>query len=178
MDYKILREALGVAADVPDDKLIDQVKTLKTSAATALSRATAAEAKVTELGAQVVTLSRTPTPPDPEILRDRMELSVGKINLAVAQGELLPVIADRFKEKLGTVTAPSVFMLSRSADMGDRPVDFFLSLFKGLKLAPATGSQTGVQLLSRETPGGEQDKPVDPAEIAARVAAIGATVAK
>jgi hypothetical protein len=174
MDFKQLREALGATADVPDDQLLTKVKELKTSAATALSRATAAETKVTELDAKVITLSRTPTPPDPEALRDRMELSIGKIDLAIAKGDLTPAIADKLKAKVGTLAAPNAFMLSRSADLGDRPVDFLLSLFEGAQLAPRTGSQTGLQLLSRETPGGETDKPVNQEDIKARAAAIGA----
>jgi hypothetical protein len=150
-----------------------KVKELKTSAATALSRATAAEAKVTELDAKVITLSRTPTPPDPEALRDRMELSVGKIDLAVAKGDLPPSSPISSRPRWAPLAAPNAFMLSRSADLGDRPVDFLLSLFEGAQARPRTGSQTGLQLLSRETPGGEQDKPVDPEDIA-RAAAIGA----
>lgn len=165
MDYKILREILGVAADVPDDKLLDQVKVLKTTAATAtanLSRAETAEGKVSELTAKVTTLSRTPTAPDPEMLRDRCENTRDKINLSMAKGDLPKIVADKL---LATIPEdkPNVFMLSRSDDLGNRPMDYILSLFKDSQLGVAVGSQTSGQndtiLLSRQVPGanGKED---------------------
>jgi hypothetical protein len=167
MDLKALREALGAAADVPDDKLPDlavqRLTALKTDAQTALSRATTAETRVTEL-------SRTPAAPDPEILRDRMELSRSKIDLAVERGDMPPFIADKLKGKVGDAAKPSVFMLSRSDDLGDRPVDFVLSLFDGAKLNPKTGSVTGVQVLSRDIPGDDTEKPPTKEQIDAHLA--------
>lgn len=157
MDLKALREALGAAADVPDEKLPDlaaqRLTALRTESTTALSRATAAEAKVSELDAKVVTLSRTPAAPDPEALRDRADLTVGRIDLAVSRGDLPPFIATKLKEKVNAGGKPNAFMLSRADDLGDRPVDFVLALFDGAKLNPPAGSKSGTQLLSREIPG-------------------------
>jgi len=164
MDPKQLREALGLTADVPDDQLLTKVKELKTASAANLSRAQEAERKVTDLSGQVTQLSRKPAEPDPEVIRDRCELSRGKIELSMAKGDLPKVIADKLLAKLPQ-DKPNVFMLSRCDDLGDRPVDYFLSLFKDSGLGVATGSQTGNQLLSRETPGatGKEDKPMSDA---------------
>lgn len=167
MDLKALREALGAAADVPDDKLpelaVQRLNALTTENATAISRAEQAETKVT-------TLSRAPAAPDPEVLRDRMELSRSKIDLAVERGDMPPFIADKLKGKVGDAAKPSVFMLSRSDDLGDRPVDFVLSLFDGAKLNPKPGSQTGVQTLSREEPGAVAEKPPTQEQVNATLA--------
>jgi hypothetical protein len=160
MDFTQLREALGATADVPDDKLLDKVRELTTEKATALSRATAAETKAAELEGRVVSLSRAPAAPDPEVLRDRRELSVGRIDLAVERGDMPPFIADKLKAKVGDAAKPSAFMLSRQDDLGDRPVDFVLALFDGAKLAPKAGADTGVQTLSRAVPGEKRDEPV------------------
>jgi len=155
MDYKILREALGVAADVPDDKLIDQVKVLKATAATNLSRAETAEGKVKDLDAKVINLSRAPAQPDPEILRDRNESKREKIEIAMSRGDLPKLVADKLLAAL-PADKPSAFMLSRADELQATPVDYILSLFKDSQLGVATGSQTGVQsgvLLSRQVPG-------------------------
>lgn len=160
MDFKALREALGAPADVPDDKLLEKVKELRTTATTNLSRAETAEAKVEELDTKVIHLSRAPTPPDPEVLRDRMELSAGRIDLAVEKGDMPPFIATKVKAMLGDKAKPNAFMLSRQADLGDRPVDFVLNLFDGAKLNPKPGSETPIQL-GRDVPGdSDKDKPM------------------
>jgi hypothetical protein len=162
MEFKQLREALGATADVPDDKLLDKVRELTSQTATNLSRATAAEAKVTELEGKVVTLSRTPATPDPEILRDRNDSKREKVEIAMSRGDLPKVIADKLIAKL-PADKPSAFMLSRSDDLDGTPVDFILGLFKDSKLGVAVGSQTGEQhLLSREVPGAvtNADKPM------------------
>jgi hypothetical protein len=120
-----------------------------------LSRAETAEQKVKDLDAKVVTLSRTPTAPDPEILRDRCENKRDKIELARDHGDIPKAIADKL---LGWIPLekPSVFMLSRSDDFNATPIDAILGLFKDSKLGVAVGSQT--TLLSRETPGGSENK--------------------
>jgi hypothetical protein len=167
MDYKTLREALGVAADVPDDKLLDKVKELRTTHATALSRATEAENKAKELGDKVVTLSRAPSQPDPEILRDRNESKREKIEIAMSRGDLPKLVADKLLAAL-PVETPNVFMLSRADGLQATPIDFILSMFKDSQLGVATGSQTAVQtgvVLSREVPGANDD--------AAKLAKIG-----
>lgn len=167
MDFKALREALGAAADVPDDKLPElaakKIGDLNKDGQTALARAVTAETKVTEL-------SRTPNPPDPEVMRDRHENAVEKIQLSVALGDMPATFAKRVAEKLGTPEKPNTFMLSRQTELGDRPLSFILDLFKDAKLGIATGARTGVQHLSRQTPGDETGaaKEVDPKDIEAR----------
>jgi hypothetical protein len=170
LDPKSLREALGAPVEIPDDKLIEhakgvaaKVKTAEADKTAALSRATAAETKVTELEGKVTNLSRAPAAPDPEILRDRRELSIGKIELSVQRGDMPPFIADKLKKMVGESAKPNAFMLSRSDDMGDRPVDAILAMFDGAKLAPKLGTQTPVQL-SRAVPGDDptdEDKELD-----------------
>jgi hypothetical protein len=88
----------------------------------------------------------------------------------VERGDMPPFIADKLKGKVGDAAKPSVFMLSRSDDLGDRPVDFVLSLFDGAKLNPKTGSVTGVQVLSREIPGDDTEKPPTKEQIDAHLA--------
>lgn len=155
MDFKQLREALGAAADVPDDKLLDKVKELKTAAATNLSRAEEAERKVT-------TLSREPATPaavDPEILRDRNDAKRERIEIAMSRGDLPKVVADKLLAAL-PADKPNAFMLSRSAGQEQTPVDFILGLFKDSQLGVAAGSTTAVQsgtVLSREVPGAQPD---------------------
>lgn len=169
VDLKKIREALGAAADVKDDELIQQAAVKlgeqKTERDGLLSRATTAEGKVEELDAKVLTLSRAPAAPDPEILRDRCENTRDKINLSMAKGDLPKVVADKL---LATIPEdkPNVFMLSRSDDLGNRPMDYILSLFKDSQLGVAVGSQTTGQndtiLLSRQVPGanGDEDKKI------------------
>jgi hypothetical protein len=142
MDGKQLREALGVAVDVPDDKLIEQVKTLR-------------EAN-NQLTTQVANLSRTAPSVDPVILADRNESKREKIELSMARGDMPKVVADKLLAAL-PADKPSTFMLSRHDGLDTTPIDFVLGLFKDAKIGVAVGTTTGIQKLGRDIPGGEQD---------------------
>lgn len=155
MDLKQLRERLGAADDVTDERVIelaaaaldghkaDAVKA-KASESAALSRAAAAESRVTELSRSL------PPAADPDLLADRAELVLGRIDLAVERGDLPKPIAERLAAAVKPDGKPSAFMLSRQPGFDARPVEFVLNLFDGAKLAPRAGdSRTGVQELSR-----------------------------
>jgi hypothetical protein len=115
-------------------------------------------AKVVELGRQL-----NPTPVDPEILADRAENVLEKIELSVAKGEMPAALGTKLKAMVKKDGKPSVFMLSQAADLGARPINAILDLFKGEKLGTAAGVVTGVQVLSRSTPdGGADDKQKQP----------------
>jgi hypothetical protein len=109
---------------------------------------------VRERDERIVSLSRTPPEPDPEALRDRADLTVGRIDLAVARGDLPPAIADKLKRAVVADGKPNAFLLSRSDAIGARPVEYVLSLFDGAKLNPPLGSQV-VFPASRTVPGAD-----------------------
>ncbi len=154
MDLKLLRTELGAAADVTDEKVIElatsRLTTLKSQNVELSRKATDAETKVVEL-------SRTPAAPDPEILRDRAELTLGRIDLAVAAGDLPPFIAQKVKGWISDANGtPKPFMLSRQDGFNERPIDAILKLFEGAKLNPATGKVT--TLLRQDPDGGASGK--------------------
>lgn len=117
------------------------------------------ETRVAELSRSA---GKAPAAPDPEILRDRADLTTDRINVAVDKGEMPRAFADKLIGKVKPNGTPNAFMLSRQDDLGDRPVDFILGLFAGEKFGVKTGEATGPQggriELSRE-PGGAGEEP-------------------
>jgi hypothetical protein len=170
MDLSKIRKALGVADDVPDADVLTQAEARISGQAAAIEAATkplneqvtALSRERDTLNGKVTELSRTPTPPDPEVLRDRADLTAGRIDLAVARGDVPAVIAPKLKELLGKPDAPNAYMLSRADGFNDRPADAILKLFEGSQLGRKSGDpETGVQLSRRETGDGADDsKPV------------------
>ena len=171
MDLKELRKALGVADSVADADVISQAAAKVTGIPAAVDAATkplteqvtALSRERDEAKARVLELSRGPSAPDPEALRDRADLTLGRIDLAVAKGDVPAAVAGKLKELVRKGDAPNAFMLSRADDLGDRPADAFLKLFDGSGLGRKAGDpETGVAnvvALSRDVPG--EDKPVD-----------------
>lgn len=135
-----MRALLGLGKDVSDDDVFKAAEKLKVDKV-------AADEKVTSL-------SRGPTPPtasELEALKDRRDLTIGRIDLSVKSGDMPVPIADKIKAKL--TDKSDAFMLSRNEAIGERPIDFVLSLFNGAKLNPGTGDDQRVQLSNREIPG-------------------------
>ena len=130
-----------------------------------------AEGKVAELSRSAG--QKSPAPPDPEVLRDRADLTADKINVAVAKGEMPQAFATKLLEKVSPGGKPNAFMLSRADELGDRPVDFILSMFRGEKFGVRTGEHTGQQggtvEFARTPPGGTKEP--TPEEIDAAVKA-------
>lgn len=170
MDFKALREALGAAADVPDDKLPDlavtRLTTLKTDGQTALSRATAAETRIRDL--EKVNLSRQPAKPSPTEIYWANKAVGGARDEVIKSGAITPAVADLAESRLvGKTIDRKTITLSRAVEDDDhkltdgfaRLLDFY-ELVKDNKPSPPTGSQTGVQTLSRETPGDTTEKPM------------------
>lgn len=156
MNLSKLRTKLGAVADATDEQVeslaLSRITTLETEGLE-LSR------KATDATAKVIELSRGPTPPDPEALRDRAELTLGRIDLAMERGDLPPSIADKLKGWVNDANGkPKPFMLSRHDAFDERPIEAFLKLFEGAKLAPPTGRAVA---LARETP----DAPPAPKEV-------------
>jgi len=118
--------------------------------------------------ARVTQLSRTTTEnePDPEMLLDRADLTIGRIDLSIGRGDMPKFLGDKIKAVVKKDGKASAFLLSRHADTGnERLADFLINLFDGAKLGAATGGEkTAAQiLLSRQIPGKEDAKePVNP----------------
>jgi hypothetical protein len=176
MDLSKLREALGAAKDVPDETVIQQataklaaVPALETDKATALSRATAAEAERDAAKAQVLELSRTGSGPDPEVLHERGLRIMDKADSLSAAGILPPAFVDKFKKLLGG-DKPRALLLSRDTGAADCPAGEFINLLAEFKPVMQFGEKTGAQQkleLARQAHGnagevGADDKPITP----------------
>lgn len=157
-----LREALGAAADVSDEQLIDQAAarlgTLKTENAT-LSRT------VGERDQQIQTLSRTapasPAKPSPSELYWANKAVNSAREEAIKNGGVSPATCDAAEKRwMPKPIDRATITLSRAVEDDDhkltdgfaRLLDFY-EVVKDNKPTPPTGSVTGVQTLSRETPG-------------------------
>lgn len=142
-----LRELFG-AAEMSEEQAIARVRSLKTAAADDTSKANKAQVEIDRLTKENGELAAfRPKPIDPEALRDRADLCIGRIDVAVAKQELPPVLATKLK---GMVAAkdgkPNPFWLTTAKDIDARPIDAIMGLFAGEKLGgPAAGSQTSVQ---------------------------------
>lgn len=135
-----MRALLGLGKDVSEDDVYKAAEKIKADKV-------AADEKV-------ATLSRGPTPPtaaELEALKDRRDLTIGRIDLSVKSGDMPVPIADKIKKALNDKS--DAFFLSRNAAIDERPIDFVLSLFNGAKLNPETGDDKRVQLANRDTPG-------------------------
>lgn len=97
---------------------------------------------------------------DPEALADRADVTLSRIDLALEKRDITKAQAEELRKAVKPGGNPSVVMLSRMDGIDARPVDFFLKLAAMRPVASkATVEQSGVQLLARDTPGGDDDKP-------------------
>jgi len=174
MNLSKIREALGAAADVKDDDLIqqaaDKLGTQKTETQSLLSRATKAEEEAaslkTELAAkktEIQTLSTGSKPAKPsasEIYWAAKAVTMAREE-AIKAGAITPAIADLAEQRyLSKSVDRTKITLSRAVEEDDHQLvsgfatalDFY-EVIKGNKPTPPTGSQTGVQQLSRQIPG-------------------------
>ncbi len=178
-----LQKLLPAGAALPDeasttDFLIAQLETAAKVAspppeiATVLSRATAAETErdklKSELQDKVLQLSRTNGEKDQPVLnRDLHYLNLAlksERDKVLASGAITPAIADKLQAKfVGVDTA--AFQLTRSPVDGGAKVEAGMStcveIFRALEgnmPTPKLGEQTGIQQLSRQTPGAPEDK--------------------
>jgi hypothetical protein len=160
---KKLRAKLGVADDVGDEQLAEQVGArfladAETLAAVTRERDTAVAASRQQAPAPVAA-SMTP-----EMVGDLHEIATGKINLAVERGDLPSAIAERLKESLAKDGKPAPVAMSRSdVTNGKEPWRYVLDLFGGLGLGPKvtgqpkTGPQGAPVAASRPDPDGAPD---------------------
>lgn len=162
MELTKLRETLGAAKEITDEKVIELAITKIGEGTKAATDLTAAQTALSKAEADKITLSRqlNPTPPDPEVMADRADNYSDKLELSVEKGEIPLSLAKKIKVMfLPEAGKPNPFMLSRSADFGGRPIDRILELFKDEKFGTPTGTQTSIQL-NREVPGDDKPKPV------------------
>lgn len=157
LKFKELLGGDGITTDNVVEKLTERLSKADPQVETLKQQLSRTEAELVE--AKKLSRGDEPVKIDPEVLADRAEIARGKIELSVERGDMPPAIG----KKLAAAIAPEAkgigFMLSRSAELGNRPVDFVLDLFKESKLGVKAGTRTGVQTLSR----GEADdnKPTD-----------------
>lgn len=99
------------------------------------------EGEVQTLTQKVASLSASaPKQADPEIMRDRVDNYVGRIDLMTERGDLPKAVADKIKAK---IKPEATLMLSASPDFDNkRPIDFVLGLFDGSRLGVPTGVST------------------------------------
>jgi hypothetical protein len=158
---KTLRERLGAADGVPDEKLTElldqQLATAKAAGRAEAETATAAAmSRLSDERDTAVAASRLP---DAGVLKDRAALKRDRINLAVERGDMPSVVANRLKEKLVASDKPCAIALSRLNDQDEDMIDVVLGAFAGTKLGPQiigekTGSQAPVAL-ARPDPDGK-----------------------
>jgi len=161
-----IREVFG-AAEMTEEQAVAAVKKSKADTASASTSLTAATAETERLKTEVTRLSAfAPKAVDPEMLKDRAEICIGKIDIAVGKGDMPVVIADKLKKAVMKDGKPDAFMLASVESLGGRPIEFVTSLFAGEKMGgPVTGSVTGTQLLQRQVPG-EITDPTEAKQIA------------
>lgn len=157
MDLTQLRTSLGADSKLADEKLIELAIAKLNDGKKAATDLADVQTKLSKAEEKVVSLSRTPTPPDPEVMSDRADNYLDKLENSVARGEM-PI---EFAKKLQPLAKaadgkPNVFMLSRHADIGARPFDLILDLFKDQKFGVKTGEESAIQL-NRTVPGEKND---------------------
>jgi hypothetical protein len=203
-----LRELFG-AAELSEEELLAKVKALHDGAAAAktaeeemkLSRQAEqtelaelktakgaveteladAKAKLATAETRIMELSRPAKQPDPEALDALAEADEAGLDSLVSTGRINPATRDKLAACLIKVDGkPNAFTLSRA--LSGTPVRLSRQIIEALKenTAVTPGEQTGVQTLSRETPGEQADQAQADAEYvkerAARVAPMSATV--
>jgi signal peptide peptidase SppA len=159
-----LRELFG-AAEMSEEQAVAKVRSLKTDAA----RVTTLAGDNDRLKSENEALAKfKPKEPDMEALRDRADLTEGRIDVAVAKQELPPVLATKLKGLVMKDGKPNPFWLTTVSAIEARPIDALLGMFAGEKLGgPATGSQTAVQdgkVLDREVPGADPNAAKPPTQ--------------
>lgn len=152
-----LRELFG-AAEMSEEQALAKVRALKSDAVASSANAVAKQTDIDRLTKEnAELLAFKPKAVDLEALKDRADLYADKIDVAVAKQEFTPVMAGKIKSLVLKDGKPNTFWLSRVDSIDARPIDAIVGLFAGEKLGgPATGSQTGTQILDRHVPGGEQ----------------------
>lgn len=162
-DFAKLRAKLGLAADVSEDAVLGAAEAAITARDSEIgglkTAATAADAKIKQLSASA------PPAPDAGLLLDYRESSIERIDNAVTAGDMPAEIAAEVKKLCGDESAPSAFMLSRSAAMGNaKPIDAILGLFKGRQLGkvkPGGKAPNQAVSLSRTVPADGDGEPTD-----------------
>jgi ClpP class serine protease len=151
-----LRELFG-AAEMSEEQVVAKVRTLKSDASASAANAVTSKAEIDRLTKENAELiGFKPKAVDLEALKDRADLYADKIEVAVAKQEFTPVMAGKIKALILKDGKPDTFWLSRVESIDARPIDKIVGLFAGEKLGgPATGSQTGTQVLERSVPGGQ-----------------------
>lgn len=148
MDLTKLREAIGAAKEVTDEKVIEQAiaKLIEATPALELSRTQAAT--ITTLTSErdnaKAALATAQQKPDANLLKGWSDLTAGKIDLCLSQGKCTKAQADVLKAALKEGDAPNVLMLSRGTG-GESPLDVALKVLELNK--PFTGVATGHQAL-------------------------------
>jgi hypothetical protein len=152
-----MRDFFG-AAEMTEEQAIAKVRSLKTEANEATAKATALKSDVDRLTTENAALQAfKPKAVDMDALKDRADLYVQKIDVAVEKQEFPPVIATKLKGFVMKDSKPNPFWLTPATGIDARPIEAVLGMFAGEKLGgPATGSQTTVQsgtVLDRQVPG-------------------------
>jgi hypothetical protein len=187
MDLKDLKAALGLPDDAKDADVlakatarIKEVPTIEQARDTAAQQVTALSRERDDAKTE---LSRRPAAPfvvDPEALRDRADLVLGRIDLVTDRGDMPKFIADKVKAKVKSDKGePNAFMLSRAAELDARPIDFVLSLFDGSKLGLELGRQTTRTPTNAPVHGGDgqdDNKPVTKDRVAELAGMAGVAV--
>ena len=171
MDLAPFRKRLGLADSAPEAevsaKLIERLDGIPAAVEAATKplteQVTALSRERDEARLELSRGSRADKPaPDPEILRDRADISLSRVDLAVAKGDVPAVVGGKLKEMIRKGDKPNAFMLSRSEELGERPDRFILKMFEGTGLGKKTMEWEppgGVELSRR--PNEADDKPVD-----------------
>jgi hypothetical protein len=174
-----LREALGAAADVTDDVLIEQAAaklgTLKTENATLSRTVGERDQKIQTLSATAtnVVVDNKPAKPSPTEIYWANKAVSGARDEAIKAGAITPAVADAAEARyLSKPVDRKTITLSRAVEDDDhkltdgfaRLLDFY-EVVKDNKPVPKTGSETGVQMLSREVPGETAEKPPTPEQV-------------
>lgn len=159
---KRLEVLAGVAEGTPDDVLLSRVADeaekqqadmTEFASQITLSReaAATAERERDEAKGQLITLSREAPEPNTEVLYERSLRVSDRLDSLVGAGYTRPGV-DKLKSiLLGNADAPNVIALSRDAGTTtDCLAAQIADWATENRPAPKTGSQTGVQLLSRE----------------------------
>jgi hypothetical protein len=150
---KSLRQRLGAADDVAEDKLVEQAvaklgevipKLAEAEPALALSR-TQADTITTltrERDAAKTALAAANKAPDLDILKESAANKVEKIELLLSKGKCTKPQAEKLKKALADGDKPSVLMLSKTGPAG-APIDIAIDILD--MNTPFTGTFSGMQ---------------------------------
>lgn len=148
---------------------------LATEVATLKSEKAALEGRVGEL-------SRAAVPPDAEVLGQRLDATIERIDILTERQRITPAQATRLKSMCKTADGkPSPLMLSRAAGAEASAMQLFLGVFNETATPPVPGSQTPNQptptpagnpgQLSREQEDAERDRLLSLSELGRAVLA-------